>query len=228
MKFSKRVLIASTALLMFVAVVRPVVFAAQPDYSTIRMKFFHLLNLVGGEEASSSSSTSGSSSPTSPSGPAAPPLATPTPAVKNTIIAYKGKQIGTAKYDPVTKYQMNIEIPEFFDTTVDYYGWVKKTNPDAIVRLASDPLPGFTNLSIVNTQDLTDYTEFVISEEKKGLQHQRLHQILSIQVPKLLLFPQQVRHQHQLRPRQLHQRAARDQPQEHRYQLVRVRQFLIR
>lgn len=168
MKFSKRVLIASTALLMFVAVVRPVVFAAQPDYSTIRMKFFHLLNLVGGEEASSSSSTSGSSSPTSPSGPAAPPLATPTPAVKNTIIAYKGKQIGTAKYDPVTKYQMNIEIPEFFDTTVDYYGWVKKTNPDAIVRLASDPLPGFTNLSIVNTQDLTDYTEFVISEEKKG------------------------------------------------------------
>lgn len=172
MRVSKKVLIGSTALLMFVITARPVVFAAQPEYSTIRMKFFHLLNLVGGEEAPLPGDTTGPSSPTGPtptSGPAAPPLATPTPLVKNTIIAYKGKQIGTAKYDPVTKYQMNIEIPEFFDTTVDYYGWVKKTNPDAIVRLASDPLPGFTNLSIVNSQDLTDYTEFLISEEKKGL-----------------------------------------------------------
>ncbi len=168
MRVSKRVLIASTALLIFVAAARPVVFAAQPEYSTIRMKFFHLLNLVGGEEASSSGGTTGPSSPTTPSGPGAPPLATPTPAVKQTIIAYKGKQIGTAKYDPVTKYQMNVEIPEFFDTTVDYYGWVKKTNPDAVVLIADKPIPGFTNLSFVNTQDLTDYTEFLISEEKKG------------------------------------------------------------
>jgi Zn-dependent M28 family amino/carboxypeptidase len=76
-------------------------------------------------------------------------------------------QVGTAEYEAVKGYKMDLDLPEQFDASVDYYAFLKKTSPEAVVRLSDAPLPGF-KLNFKNSQDLIDYTELIITQEKKG------------------------------------------------------------
>src|SRR3989338_9988793 len=164
MRFAKKVTFAVCLSLFVLCLVNPAVFAQDIDYSRIRLKIFHLLNLVPGDEATSPNPTPGGPIPTIPG---SPPLATPMPVIKHTIINYKGVQVGTAEYQAISGYNMSANIPETADPSFDYYIWLKKSNPDAFVLLTPTAFHTFI-ISYHNSEDLKAYTDLIVTEEQPG------------------------------------------------------------
>lgn len=138
-------LLALTLVVVFPA------YAQQPEYKDVRLKIFHLLNLEPGTPAK---------------GP--DPLATPTPAVNQTNIVYKGNVVGTAQYSAAGGYQMTVNIPEQFDNAnFDYYAFLRRATPADTVRLNDQPLPSF-RIQYANTRDLTSHNQLLITQETNG------------------------------------------------------------